>query len=175
MIRSFTWPTIGVIALLGAGLGVHLGHSAAAGINPIYFSEPAPSRFFADLAPQRPSAEPPSYLAKVEESELRDAMLGRSYGGCFGCGSGAYPEEYVPVRSSVEPIRTFSGWAASPEHAAAVTAEPVADEPVSDQQAELASVQRFASYPVTSDEAAAELPAEPIPVAAEDEQPATAL
>jgi hypothetical protein len=50
MAHPLTVPTIGVLALAGAGLGLYLGNSAISEINPLYFTDP-PSRFHADLTP----------------------------------------------------------------------------------------------------------------------------
>jgi hypothetical protein len=63
MARAVTLPLIGTLALTGIGVGIQLGYSAIAEIDPIYYSQPE-TRFHADLSPYRPStATPPATLA----------------------------------------------------------------------------------------------------------------
>lgn len=102
MSHPLTLPTIGLLTLAGIGAGVHLGHSAIAEINPLYFSEPE-TRFHADLSANPPSdSAPPPLLAQA-----RDPALGT---GCIGCRT--YPEEYFPVHEA-SLGRYSSGYAAN--------------------------------------------------------------
>jgi hypothetical protein len=90
MVHSMTWPIVGALAVTGVGAGVHLGHSAIAEINPIYYNEPA-TRFHADLSASRPSDSPtPMRLSAPDPAELGT--------GCVGCRT--YPEEYYPIHDA---------------------------------------------------------------------------
>jgi len=151
-----TLPTMAALSIAGAALGVHLGHSAIAQINPAYFAEPEP-RFHADLAPNRS----PDW-AQVQVAEYQDAGLIEGLGtGCVGCR--AYPEEYRPVADPAIDGRE-DGWAASAQYVAAAPVESPA-EPAPDPERE--AVMRYASYPVAAGGEKEEAPA---PV--EEPQPA---
>jgi hypothetical protein len=92
MARSFTLPTAAALALAGTGLGIYLGKSAIAEINPAYFgSVYSETRFHADLVPNRPDWDSVPSL-------FRDASLETGLGvGCFGCRSylGEYRDDPV--------------------------------------------------------------------------------
>jgi hypothetical protein len=101
MAHPLTLPTVGLLAVAGIGAGIHLGYSAIAEINPMYFSQP-PTRFHADLSANRPlDSAPPALLPQT-----KDAALGT---GCIGCRT--FPEEYYPIHeASLD--RYSSGFAA---------------------------------------------------------------
>ena len=90
MAHPLTLPTAAVLALAGIGAGIHLGHSAIAEIDPMYFSQEA-TRFHSDLSANRPvDSSPPGPLAQAT-----DPALGPN---CIGCRT--FPEEYYPVREA---------------------------------------------------------------------------
>ena len=143
MAYSLTLPVIAGLSLIGAASGVFLGRSAVAEINPAYFREPQ-AKFHADLVPYRS----PDW-AQVQAGEFQQAALVTGWGdGCIGCR--AYPVDYVPLHDpAVDGYQ--DGWSASGTEAATAT-EEVADEPAPDAEQE--RIVRYASYPVTSEEAA---------------------
>ena len=102
MAHPLTLPTVGLLALAGIGAGIHLGHSAIAEINPMYFSQPA-TRFHADLSANRPlDPAAPALL-----TQAKDPALGTD---CIGCRT--FPEEYYPIHeASLD--RYSSGFASS--------------------------------------------------------------
>jgi hypothetical protein len=134
MAHSMTLPIIGVIALAGVGAGMHLGHSAIAEINPIYFSAP-PSRFHGDLVPHRPTGSAPELvLAQADDSNA----LGT---GCVGCRS--YPEEYIPIRdASIEdPASVYTSDGGKVRLAAA---EAIPDPEAERLRSDIARVEQYA-------------------------------
>ena len=145
MAHQLTWPTIGVLALLGTGAGVHLGYSAIAEINPVHFASSQPrSSFHADLVPNRPSDSAPIALAADD-----DDMLGAA---CVGCR--AYPEEYYPIHDASVDGGYDSDWA-SEESAEAVELAAYAVETLAEvarRKADMERVERYAHAPVTADE-----------------------
>lgn len=153
MAHQLTWPTIGVLALLGTVAGVHLGYSAIAEINPVYFASREPrSSFHADLVPHRPSDSAPVALAPD------DAMLGAA---CIGCRD--YPEEYYPIHDASVDGGYDSEWA-SDDSAEAIQLTAYAVETLAEvarRKADIERVERYAHAPVTAEEqfASAEVPA----------------
>ncbi len=142
MAYATTLPVLAGLSLLGTAVGVHLGRSAIAEINPAYFSEPE-TRFHADLAPYR-SAD----WAQVQAAEYQQAQMVDGLGdGCINCRD--YPEEYYPRR---EPAADgyADGWAASiPEEPVEIVF--VEQEPDPARQ----RIEHYASYPVSAEEAQA--------------------
>lgn len=132
-------PVVAGLAILGTALGVQLGTSAIAEINPAHFSDPEP-RFHADLVPHARGD-----WAQVQVAEYHRAGASDGYGeGCIRCPE--YPVEYVP-----QPHPAFDGfeddWSAS-----ASVAEPVAvfaEAPDPDRE----RLERYASFPVDAREA----------------------
>ena len=142
MPHSLTLPTAGLLTLAGIGAGIHLGHSAIAEINPMYFSEP-PTRFHADLSSNRSmDLAPPASIAQA-----KDPALGV---GCIGCRT--FPEEYYPVHeASID--RYSSGFATSADAPQA----PLAQEQQPDPEAARLkqAIQRVELYARGSAETAA--------------------
>lgn len=135
-----TMPVMAGLAILGTALGVHLGKSAIAEIDPVHFSDPEP-RFHADLVPHARGD-----WAQVQVAEYRQAAASDGYGdGCIRCPE--FPVEYAP-----EPHPAFDGfedgWSAS-----AAVAEPVEaafrDEPDPDRE----RLELYASFPVNARQA----------------------
>lgn len=136
MTQPMTLPLIGALALAGIGAGVHLGHSALAEINPIYYA-PSPTRFHSDLV-----ANPPSFSAPALFSDASADTPGALGTGCVGCRT--YPEEYRPIHDAT--VDDESGVYASDggkvRVAAAIEEEP--DPEVLRLQREIARVAQYA-------------------------------
>ncbi len=148
MAHPLTLPTLSVLALVGTALGVQLGRSAVSEINPAYFGEPE-TRFHADLAPYRSETPPPLTLTDAEAA----VALGSP---CIGCTTAS--AEYYPIYEAGN-ARYATGTAAIE------ASQPVeAPTPVDlERQAEFAELGRYASYPVSHEEAAAAAAAEAAP------------
>lgn len=150
MAHATTLPVMAGLSLVGAALGVHLGQSTVAEINPAHFGDPE-TYFHTDLVPHRSGGE----WAQVQAAEYQQAQSGEGLGtGCVRCRD--YPEEYYPRHEPV--VETYStGWVTVP----AEPVELVVVEPAPDPAWE--RVERYASYPVSAEEAEAaivEAPAE---------------
>ena len=142
MANSVTLPTIGVLALVGAGLGIHLGNASIAEISPHYFSAPQ-TRFHADLSPNR-SGTTDAY--EIREDVADAGLLGS---GCVGCRD--FPEEYFPVRDSS--IDSAIEGAAPAEGAVQLSVVPVeSDVALAERQGALDRVRRYASYSISSEQ-----------------------
>jgi len=142
MPASTTLPIVACLALIGSALGVSLGRSAIAEINPAYFTDPEVP-FHADLVPNRGTD-----WAQVQALEYQQASAADGLGtGCVGCR--AFPAEYVPQHEpAVDGYQ--DGWAASARVA------PAAPEAWAEEEAEpdpgRADIVRYASYRVSEDE-----------------------
>ena len=155
---STSLPIMAGLSILGAALGITLGRSAIAEINPAYFSE-AEDDFHADLIPYRS----PDW-AQVQRAEYIAAQqpvaVGELGSGCVGCRD--YPVAYVPKHDPAVDLYAGDDEASAPQPAQAVFVETPAPDPARER------IQLYSSYPVSSDEkpaevtqAAAEAPAEP--------------
>ncbi len=142
MSRSLKLPTMAILVLAGTGLGVHLGKASIAEINPAYFSEP-PTRFYADLSPYQrhgyTGLRPPTGTSMV--------ALGED---CVGCRT--YPEEYYPIHDPA-----VDGYGASDleAHEAVSLAEQQSNKEPTPRDAALVLIERYASFPVSAEEAEA--------------------
>jgi hypothetical protein len=144
MPKSTTLPILGGLLVVGAIAGVSLGHSAISEIDPHHFAE-RPVRFHANRAPQRPD------WAQVQVREYSGAGEFDGLGsGCFGCtarsvqfvtthGGEAYVESWPEPRPSAAP----------PEQPERMWVEERPD-PARER------LVRYASYPVTQEEADAQ-------------------
>jgi hypothetical protein len=142
--HPLTLPTLGVMVLAGAGAGFHLGWSAVAEINPLYFSKvEAPSRFYGDLAPNRNDGS--SAGAPIAEQADRLALGS----GCIGCRT--YPVDYRPVPDpAIEQVYAPVRERAPPAELAAYEQE--APEQAERRKADLARVELYSRAPVTIEE-----------------------
>jgi hypothetical protein len=141
MAHPLTLPMTAVLALVGAGLGIHLGHSAIAEINPAYYNhdDERASKFYADLAPGKHD------WAAVQVSELRAAETGEQLlYGCVGCTT--YPEEYHPIHEA-SLGKVYEGLAETTETPAEAAAPAVMA-----SAAHFEQVERYARYPVSAEE-----------------------
>ncbi len=149
-------PIMAGLSIFGAAIGITLGRSAIAEINPAYFNE-AEDDFHADLVPYRS----PDW-AQVQQAEYRaaqqPAIVGELGSGCIGCRT--YPVEYVPTHEPAVDVQPEGELLRAPEPTY-VTAVAT---PVPDPDRE--RLQRYASYPVSSEEqpvAVVETPVEEMP------------
>ncbi len=147
---STTLPVMAGLSILGAALGITLGKSAIAEINPAYFNE-AEDEFHADLVPYRS----PDW-AQVHKAEYRaaqqPAIVGELGSGCVGCRD--YPVEYIPQHDPAVDRYADGELLRAPEP----TVVTVAQAPDPDRE----RVQRYASYPVSSEERPAEVAEAPV-------------
>jgi hypothetical protein len=166
MAHSLTLPTIGVLALAGAGLGLHLGKQSISEINPIYFQEP-PTRFHSDLSPYR-SADSGGYVARMDMAS--PLQLGT---GCVGCRT--YPEEYFPQRDPMVD-RAIEGVSDEAPLVQPAVAETAPDPDLIRRQSELERLQRYAAFAIGAEEeeAAAAAPADGEATAIQGEEVASA-
>ncbi|MET1112850.1 MAG: hypothetical protein ABWX67_15125 [Allosphingosinicella sp.] len=154
---STTLPVMAGLSILGAALGVTLGKSAVAEINPAYFNE-AEDDFHADLVPYRS----PDW-AQVQQTEYRSAqqpvIVGELGSGCIGCR--AYPVEYVPRHDPAVDYYADGELLRAPEPTVVTAAQPTAPDPARER------IQAYASYPVSADEKPVQVAEAPI-----EEEPA---
>jgi len=152
---STTLPVMAGLSILGAALGITLGKSAIAEINPAYFNE-AEDEFHADLVPYRS----PDW-AQVHQAEYRAAqqpvIVGELGSGCIGCRT--YPIEYVPRHDPAVDRYVEGGMLSAPEPTQVIVTEAAPDP---DRE----RIQRYASYPVSSEEKPVEMAEVPIEEAA---------
>ena len=133
-----TLPIVAGLSILGAGAGLLLGEAAVSEINPAYYSTPI-SRFHADQVPHRS----PDW-AQSQVSAPQEVPYDGLGAGCIGCG-GAVDQVYAAPA-----VATYdSSWSADARRAAEVAVAPA--EPAPDPALE--RVARYASYPVSSEEA----------------------
>jgi hypothetical protein len=148
---STTLPIMAGLSILGAALGVGLGRSAIAEINPAYFNE-AEDSFHADLVPYRS----PDW-AQVHSAEYRAAqqpvIVGELGSGCIGCRD--YPVEYVPRHDPLVDRYVEGGLLRAPEPTNVATVETP---PAADPERE--RIQLYSSYRVSSEEPSPAAPAE---------------
>lgn len=146
MAHSMTLPTIGVLTLAGAALGMHLGNISIAEINPIYFQEP-PTRFHADLAAyQSPTSAGYDLRANSEPVDVS----------CVGCR--AYPEEYIPVHDpAVDSVGVE--WATQQAPVVLASAETGEAAAPTERDPALDRVERYSQFAVAAEEQQAPVPA----------------
>lgn len=157
MAHPLTIPTLAVLAVAGSATGVYLGKAAVSEINPVYYSE-RPATFHGDLVPYRPQAA--SEVAVYRAGQLTPAEMAQALGtGCVGCRT--YPEEYVPQQDpAVEPYRSAELQREAPRLELAVY-EPRQEQ--EERAADIATVERYADYPVAAE--AKEAPAAEVELA----------
>lgn len=141
MAHPMTLPTVAMIALVGTGLGVHLGKEAISEINPLYFTMPEGTKTYAALTPQgtRYDQAPP----------LRPASEAVGLGdGCVGCRSLADDFEASPQpNEALYAQRRWDMPVAEPEPALEQLPQ-VAQAPSEEQML----IRTYSSYPVTTEE-----------------------
>jgi hypothetical protein len=138
---STTLPVMAGLAILGVALGVGFGKSAVADINPAYFSK-AEDSFHGDLVPNRGPDWAPVHQADYRAAQ-QPVVFGDLGTGCVGCRD--YPVEYVPRHDPAVDRYVEGGTLPEPAQAAVAEAAPAPDP---DRE----RIQRYASFPVSSDE-----------------------
>ncbi len=141
---STTLPIMAGLSIMGAALGITLGKSAVAEIDPAYFNE-AEDDFHADLVPYRSPDR-----GQVQQVEYRSAQqpvlihdLGSS---CIGCRT--YPAAYVPRHDPAVDMAIEGELLRPPEPTEAAVVVETAPAPDPDRE----RIARYASYPVSSEE-----------------------
>jgi hypothetical protein len=141
---STTLPIMAGLSILGAALGITLGKSAIAEINPAYFSEPEDD-FHADLVPYR-SPDWAQANAVQYRAAQQPVIVGQLGSGCVGCRT--YPVEYYPRHDPEVDRYVEGGLIRAPEPTQVVVVEQAPD-PARER------IQLYSSYPVSSQEAPA--------------------
>jgi hypothetical protein len=151
---STTLPVMAGLSILGAALGITLGKSAIAEINPAYFNE-AEDDFHADLVPYRS----PDW-AQVHQAEYRAAqqpvLVGELGTGCVGCAD--YPVAYVPRHDPAVDLYADGELLRAPEPTVVTVAQAPAQAPDPDRE----RIALYASYPVSSEERPVEVAEAPV-------------
>jgi hypothetical protein len=137
MPSPLTLMTMAGVSIVGTLMGVHFGRDAIAEINPSFFAPQPSSHFFADLAPAGYQLATTS-TAQPEEFWANDINAsGRAE--CFECER--FPNEAVAASFSEETDSDDASLSAS------IPSAPP------QQIAAAPAVDRYASFPVTSEEA----------------------
>ena len=149
MANPLILPAAAMLALIGAGVGVHLGNAAIAEINPAYYDVEQPrARFYADMTPNLGGRN----WEEVHRAELRATRAGLpTQSTCVGCRT--YPEEYYPVHEA-SLGKPQTGWAEIDE-TPAVEMEAEVEASAADPDPQVILVHRYTHFPVTSEEAEA--------------------
>jgi hypothetical protein len=161
--HSLVLPLVAGLSLAGAAVGVQLGHSAIAEIDPGFFAEPE-ENFHAGLA----SYQSPDW-AQVQQAEYRQPEVvtrPEVPPACIGCVT--WPIELGPQPSAAAP-RDYRVATEPPVHTRYVEVETVPAAVVDDAPDPARErIARYSSFPVSADDkpaeaaqAPAETPSEP--------------
>jgi hypothetical protein len=147
-----TLSVVGGLSIAGAALGVTLGRSAIGEINPAYFHEPE-TRFHAALAP--------NLSQDWDQVQAHEYDASATAAQCIGCVDGPipdYPVDYVPGRDPYVDTASVTRWPARSRQtvpAVRETTEVVYVQAAAAPDPARERIVRYASYPVTEDEARA--------------------
>ncbi|MGA9582119.1 MAG: hypothetical protein WBR13_09145 [Allosphingosinicella sp.] len=141
---STTLPIMAGLSIMGAALGITLGKSAVAEINPAYFNE-AGDDFHADLAPYRSPDWGQAHQAEYRAAQ-QPVLIHDLGSGCVGCRT--YPVAYVPRHDPAVDMPVEGELLRAPEPTNAAIAVEAAPAPDPDRE----RIVRYASYPVSSEE-----------------------
>lgn len=132
------------LAVAGAGLGLYLGKTAIAEINPAYFdTSHSPASFHADLTANPPGLEG---VPLAQPAAATDAGLGS---GCVRCPT--YSAGYAPVTEVV--VQTYSRPATTTRDPEIVLAEIDREIALSLARREATeNIERYAHFPVSAEE-----------------------
>lgn len=145
MAYPLSLPMTTVLAIAGVGLGVHLGRDSVAQINPSFFDNSPPSRFYASLVP-----DPPSLAASgIRSPQHPDAIVLDDSGNCASCGLSGQAV-YLADGSGYD--QAYAQWS-DPAPARAIAAAHVTGDAADAPDPALDRIERYASYPVTAEEA----------------------
>ena len=146
-VQIMTLPMSAMLSLAGAALGIYLGNSAIAEINPAYFTSPERgTSFHSDLAGYRSPDSASGAQANLYDAASTEPL----YHGCIGCRS--YPEDYLPVHEA-SLGKVHAGWASTSYE---VPAEPADDVMTPQRARSLSDIERYARYPITMEDAEAD-------------------
>lgn len=134
-------PAMAALSIAGAAIGVQLGRSAIAEINPVYFSTPQAARFFADLTPKAYRLGSSSWSDSTDSWVNELNVSGRS--ACLDCS-----ENFVEPEAVEAALPEWDEPAAPKVPAEAATEAVDPDRGLGSSQIEL-----HASFPVTAEEA----------------------
>jgi hypothetical protein len=142
--------TVVSVMVAGAGMGLMLGRSAIAEIDPIYFNSPyADSRFHADLTPTPPEFTAPAVFQAGIPQGLGD--------GCIGC----EPAKVAYYHASEAFVDYEPGYVVeSVRPAETVLAE--ADDISAMQFREAEQLRRYSYYRISVDEPEEDSPSQPV-------------
>jgi hypothetical protein len=148
MPQPMTLAMIGALTLAGVGVGTWAGRAAIAEINPAYF-QGSDDRFHADRVPYRSPGWVEDGTAVREDVQLAQGLGD----GCLTCGAAE-----IAVPPAAVPAVFEERWGHE-----AVTSEPAALVVEAEPDPDLERVQRYASYPVSAEEAEAGRQPQPAP------------
>ena len=137
MAYPVTLSAVAALSIAGAAIGVELGRGTIADIDPLHFSEAPPERFFSELVPggYRASESPSGHSEDFWAGNMN--VSGRPE--CFDC-------------EAVAEVRGY-GFAPDDESQDGYVSEAALPEPGEYRNDEHADVTRYASFPVTQEEA----------------------
>lgn len=138
MAHPMAWPAMAALSIAGAAIGVQLGRSAIAEINPLYFSTPQ-ARFFADLTPKAYRLGTSAWSDSSEHWFNELNVNGRS--ACLDCGGNFVEPEIIEA--------TLPDWDEPTPASDRIEAD--ADDP--HRGIGTTQIERYASFPVTAEEA----------------------
>lgn len=140
--RNLTLPVMTVMTVISGAVGLQIGESAIAQIDPLYFQGPAPAPI--DVSRNARPAGPNAY---AEASGWEEGQAARAQD-CPDCGA-ASSGVYATSRSDSLPGPTPG----SAERAPIEQAELVIEEAPFERSAESQRVRRYLDYPVSADQA----------------------
>ncbi|WP_332811360.1 hypothetical protein [Sphingomonas sp.] len=132
-------PAMAALSIAGAAIGVQLGRSAIAEINPVYFSTPQAARFFADLTPKAYRLGTSAWSDSTDYWRNELNVSGRS--ACLDCGGNFVEPEIVAAA-----LPEWDEPAAPSDRAEAEAEDP-------DRGLGASQIERYSSFPVTAEEA----------------------
>ncbi|HEY0327140.1 MAG TPA: hypothetical protein VGC46_14330 [Allosphingosinicella sp.] len=138
-------PVMGVLTVVAGAVGLQLGESAIASIDPIHFQGPAPTPRDVSRDPLPPLG--PSY-ASAYGWEQSEAALAAD---CGDCGA---PAVQTAVASTWEPV--YSAASAPRYVPVSIPSYEPREEKVEREVSEWREVTRYTSYPVSHEEAGVE-------------------
>ena len=139
-------PVMGVLTVVAGAVGLQLGESAIAQIDPIHFQGPAPTPRDVSRDPLPPVG--PTYASAYGWAQSEAALAAE----CGDCGS--TPAARTAVASTWEPVYTA---AAAPRYVpVSIPSYEPREEKVEREVAEWREVTRYTSYPVAHEDDAVE-------------------
>jgi hypothetical protein len=137
MAYPVTLSAVAALSIAGAAIGVQLGRGTIADIDPLHFSEAPRERFFSDLVPG--GYQTSDSATGRSEDFWAGSMNASGRPECFDC-------------AAVTEVRGY-GFAPDDQSQDGYVSEAALPEPVEHRNDEHAEVARYASFPVTQEEA----------------------